>query len=110
MEDEIKRKMLQERMQQQFMQQQLQGQMQQQMQQKQTEEILKVIKMQILDDNARERLNNLKITKYDLAFQIELYLAQLYQAGQIRTRITDAQMVSILQKFQNKKEPKIRIR
>lgn len=99
MEEEIKRRMK-DQVQEQFMHQHAQ--------EKKAEEILKTIKMQILDRDARERLNNLRIVKPDIALQIELYLAQLYQAGQIKNKITDKQIVGMLQKLQTKKEFKIR--
>lgn len=99
-EEEIKRKLMQQRM----MQQEA---FQQQMQQQQMEEILKQIKLHVLEPKARERLNNLKLVKPDVALQLELYLAQLYQAGQIKGKITDEQMVSILQKITAKPDFRI---
>ena len=93
-EEEIKKKLMQQRL-----QQQLQESLQGQMQEKQMEEALKQIKLHVLDAKARERLNNLKLVKPDLAMQLEMYLAQLYQSGQIKGKITDEQMVSILKKI-----------
>ena len=69
---------------------------------------LKAAMMQILEPRARERLSNLKMVKPDLAVQLELYLAQLYQAGQLRGRVTDGQVVQILEKLQQKPEWKIK--
>lgn len=86
----------------------MQEQLMIQQQQKQMEEVLKVIRMQILDEKARERLSNLKVVKPDLAFQLEVYLAQLYQAGQIRGRITEEQLIIILKKMSEKRDFKIR--
>jgi programmed cell death protein 5 len=105
-EEEIKRKM-QQRMQEQ-MQNQMQGQMQEQAQIKQAEDMLKAVMAQILDAKARERLSNLKMVKPDVAMQLMMYLAQLYQAGQIKEKITDEQMVQILRKLTEKRETKIR--
>lgn len=102
-EEEIKRKMLQQRMLEQ-QQQALQEQLQAHAQAQQMQEVLRVIKMQILEPKARERLANLKLVKPELATQLELYLAQLYQSGQIRGRISDEQMVAILKKISEKKE------
>ncbi len=81
--------------------------MQQQFQQQQAEEVLKKMTLQILDAKARERLYNLKIVKPDLALQLQVYLFQLYQSGQVRGKITDDQMVNILKKLQGTKETKI---
>lgn len=94
-EDEIKKRLL-------------QHQMQQNMQHQQIESTLKVISMQILEPKARERLANLKVVKPDLALQLEAYLAQLYQAGQLRGRITEEQLVAILKKITEKREIRIR--
>ena len=81
---------------------------QQQMMQEQME-ILKKITTQILDAKARERLANIKVVKPDLALQLELYLVQLYQAGHLRSKITDEQLVSILHKLSgSRKEFKMR--
>lgn len=89
-EEEIKRRLVQQR---------LQQELQQSIQQQQMEDVLKQIRLHVLDAKARERLNNLRLVKPDLAMQLELYLAQLYQAGQIKGKITDEQMVSILNKL-----------
>ncbi|MBI2579086.1 MAG: hypothetical protein HYW26_05220 [Candidatus Aenigmarchaeota archaeon] len=106
-EEELKRKILQQRMLEQ-QQHALQEHMQAQAQQQQMEEVLRVIKMQVLEPKARERLANLKLVKPELATQLELYLAQLYQSGQIRGKINDEQMVSILKKISEKKEYRIK--
>ena len=102
-EEEIERKMLQQRMQ----QMQLQENAQQQ-QAAQMEEALKTLMSQVLDQKARERLSNLKLVKPEIAQQLELYLAQLYQSGQLREKITDEQLVMILRKLTEKRETKIK--
>lgn len=89
-------------------QQNIQEHMQAQAQQRQMEEVLRVIKMQVLEPKARERLANLKLVKPDMATQLEIYLAQLYQSGQIRGRISEEQMIAILKKLSEKKEYTIR--
>lgn len=96
-EEEIKKRLLQQRIQSQ--QEQMRAQMQTQMQQQQLEETLKVIMQQVLEPKARERLSNLKMVKPDTALQLQAYLAQLYQAGQIKGKITDEQVVAILHKL-----------
>lgn len=77
-------------------------------QQQQMEATLKIITSQILDTKARERLSNLKVVKPDVAVQLEMYLAQLYQSGQLRTRLTDEQLVMILKKLIPRHETTIR--
>lgn len=93
-EDEIKRRLLQQRM-----QESAQAQMQSQMQQQQLEETLRMIMQQILEPKARERLSNLKMVKPEMALQLQAYLAQLYQAGQLKGRVSEQQLVAILQKL-----------
>ncbi len=102
-EEEIKKKLMQQRL-----QHQLQESMQGQAQEQQMEDALKQIKLHVLDAKARERLNNLKLVKPELAMQLELYLAQLYQSGQIKGKITDEQMVSILKKISTTRDIKIK--
>ena len=105
-EEEIKKR-LQQRMQAQ-MQSSMQEQAQSQAQQQQMEEMLKTVMSQILDRKAQERLSNLKLVKPELAMQLVVYLAQLFQSGQLRERITDEQLVTILRKLTEKRETKIR--
>ncbi|MCD6381747.1 MAG: hypothetical protein J7L43_02095 [Candidatus Aenigmarchaeota archaeon] len=76
----------------------------------QLEEELKVIRKtlaKILDKKAMERLANIRLVKPELAVQLELYLYQLYQTGQL-DHVTDEQMKSILQQLNKKPEFKIR--
>jgi len=102
-EEEIKKKLLQQRM-----QEQLQEQLQHATQQKQLEETLKAVSWQVLEPKARERLNNLRVVKPELAMQLEAYLAQLYQAGQVKQKITEDQLISILKKLSEKRDIRIR--
>jgi programmed cell death protein 5 len=89
-EEEIKKRLLQQRM---------HHMQNEQTQQQQLEETLKTVMHQILEPAARERLSNLKMVKPDMALQLQAYLAQLYQSGQIKGKITDQQVVAILQKL-----------
>lgn len=81
---------------------------QQMMQQKQMEQMVKTALSKILDEKARERLNNLKYVKPEIANQLEMYLFQAFQAGQIKGIITEDQMIMILRKISEKKEINIR--
>ena|SRR3989338_1238625 len=103
-EEEIKRKLLQQKMQAMGSQEHLQ----QQAQQQQLDETLKAIMSHVLDRKAQERLSNLKLVKPELATQLGMYLAQLFQSGQLKERITDEQLVIILRKLTEKRETKIR--
>ncbi|MCD6402782.1 MAG: DNA-binding protein [Candidatus Aenigmarchaeota archaeon] len=61
----------------------------------------------ILTKEAKERLSRVKLVKPELASQIELYLVQLYQAGQIKSMVTEAQIKNILSSLATKKKFKI---
>nr|MDO8100710.1 DNA-binding protein [Candidatus Njordarchaeota archaeon] len=58
---------------------------------------------QILTDEARSRLTNLKMVKPEFAEQLEIQLIQLAQSGKIAIPLTDDQMKQILIKLQGKK-------
>ena len=98
-EEELKKRMLERKMY--DMQSQ---QLQQQIQRQEIEEVLKNIIPQVLEKKARERLSNLKLIKPDLALQLEVYLVQLHQTGQIRGKITEEQLIAILKKISEKRE------
>jgi len=68
---------------------------------------LKMIMGHILTPEARQRMANIRVAKPDFAMQIELYLAQLFQSGQIRKPLTDSELRAILDKLVQKKETKI---
>ena len=59
-------------------------------QQKQDAQIQMVL-MQILEPEARERLNTIKLTKPEFARAVVQQLVMLAQSGRIKQKITDAQ-------------------
>lgn len=64
---------------------------------------------QILTPEARARLTNLKITRPEVAEQLELQLIQLAQAGRITRPVTDEELKEALSRlFAKKREIKIR--
>ncbi len=70
---------------------------------------IRLIINQILTPEARSRLANIKMAKPDFAAQVELLIIQLVQAGQIKGKITDAQLKALLAKVTKpKKDFKIR--
>ena len=66
---------------------------------------------QILTEEARQRLANIKLVRPQLAEAVEVRLIQLAQQGSISAKLTDVQLKDILRKIQGqKRETKIDIR
>ncbi|KUL05568.1 DNA-binding protein [Methanoculleus sp.] len=64
--------------------------------------------MEILEPEARERLNTIKLTRPDFAKAVEQQLVMLAQSGRVRQRITDEQLKGLLtQLTPSKKEFRI---
>ncbi len=61
-----------------------------------------VLKM-LLTSEARQRLNNLKIVKPDVASMVENQLIQSATSGQIKHTITDDELKNILSSFKTEK-------
>jgi len=58
---------------------------------------------QILSQEARQRLTNLKMIKPEFTEQLELQLIQLAQMGKIQIPLSDAQLKQILIQLQSRK-------
>ncbi len=64
--------------------------------------------MEILEPEARERLNTIKLTRPEFAKAVEQQLVMLAQSGRVRQRITDDQLKGLLaQLTPSKKEFRI---
>jgi len=74
----------------------------------QFESMKKNLIRRLLTKDAIERLGRIKIVKSELAEQLELYLIQLYQSGEIKEMIDDKQLKELLNLITTKKEFKIK--
>jgi programmed cell death protein 5 len=81
---------------QQGMQEELERQQQQKSQ-------IQMILMQVLEPDARERLNTIKLTKPEFAGAVEQQLIALAQSGRLKNKITDAQLKELLRQLAPKK-------
>lgn len=81
--------------------QQLQDDDQTGQQQEELRKQLKQIASQVLTEEARSRLGNIRAADPDLAAQIELQLVQLYRTGQLQDKLTDDDLKTILKKIRD---------
>lgn len=78
-----------------------QQQKQEAMRQKQ-EEMKHVILSQVLDQQARARLNTIALTKPEKARMVEGMLIQMAQGGQIQSKLGEEQLKGLLEKVSEK--------
>lgn len=64
--------------------------------QQRLESQIQLILKQVLEPEARERLNTIKLTKPEFARAVEQQLVMLAQSGRLRQRITDEQLKALL--------------
>ncbi len=101
---EIRRQRMMQMQQQQQMAEQDQIQRQQQMQAQ-----IQSVLMQVMEPEARERLNTIRLAKPEFAASVEQQIVSLAQSGRLRQKITDEQLRQLLiQIVPQKKEFNIR--
>jgi programmed cell death protein 5 len=94
---ELRRRRMAQMQQQTADQQQMQEEIERQ---KQAEAQIHMILMQILEPEARERLNTVKLTRPEFARAVEQQLVLLAQSGRLKEKITDDQLRALLQQIQ----------
>ena len=71
----------------------------------QFEQMKKSLMGKILDKAAAERLGRVRVANPMLATQLELYLMQLHQSGQLKEIINDEKLKQILNALTENKKP-----
>ncbi|XP_061622087.1 programmed cell death protein 5 [Phyllopteryx taeniolatus] len=77
---------------------------------KQREEMKNSILSQILDQSARARLNSLALVKPEKAKVVENYLIQMAQYGSLAGKISDSDLIEILEKVSKQTEKKTTVK
>ena len=72
--------------------------------QRQVDAQIHLVLMQIMEPEARERLNTIKLTKPDFAKAVEQQLVLLAQSGRLKSKITDQQFKELLRQLTPQKK------
>ncbi|KAF9578524.1 Programmed cell death protein 5 [Lunasporangiospora selenospora] len=75
----------------------------------QMEEARRTMLLQILDGEARERLSRIAMVKADKARAVEDLLIRMGQGGQLRGKITEKQLIELLENVNQQTENKTKI-
>jgi programmed cell death protein 5 len=67
--------------------------------QRQADAQIHLVLMQIMEPEARERLNTIKLTKPDFAKAVEQQLVLLAQSGRLKSKINDQQFKELLRQL-----------
>ena len=67
----------------------------------------KAMTLKYMTKEARERLNRVRVIKTELVEKVEMALLQAIQSGQIKNRISEIQIIKILEDIDEKKKFRI---
>jgi len=71
---------------------------------------IEAIVRQVLDSEAWARLKRLEMVKPEFAEEVKLYLVQLYAAGRLTRRLSDAELKALLARLAERTSTDFRIR
>lgn len=94
---ELRRRKMEDLQRQQMEQQAMEQQAVQQEQQLEAQ--IQSILKQVMEPEARERLNTIKLTRPEFARAVEQQIVMLAQSGRLRQKITDEQLKNLLQQL-----------
>jgi programmed cell death protein 5 len=94
---ELRRRKMEELQRQQMEHQAMEHQAMQQEQQLEAQ--IQSILKQVMEPEARERLNTIKLTRPEFARAVEQQIVMLAQSGRLRSKITDEQLKNLLQQL-----------
>lgn len=94
---ELRRRKMEELQRQQMEQQAMEQQAVQQEQQLEAQ--IQSILKQVMEPEARERLNTIRLTRPEFARAVEQQIVMLAQSGRLRQKITDEQLKNLLQQL-----------
>ncbi|CAB4387347.1 DNA-binding TFAR19-related protein [Rhizophagus irregularis] len=78
-------------------------------QKRQIEETRQSMLSQILDNEARERLARISMVKADKARAVEDLLIRMAQTGQLRGKVSESQLIEILEQINQQQKPETKI-
>ncbi|RIA80571.1 PDCD5-related protein [Glomus cerebriforme] len=78
-------------------------------QKRQIEETRQAMLTQILDNEARERLARISMVKADKARAVEDLLIRMAQTGQLRGKVSESQLIEILEQINQQQKPETKI-
>ncbi len=74
----------------------------------QAEQLKKQLMTKMLSKEAFERLGRIRTVNPEIAAQVELYLMQIYQTGQLNEKITDEKLKNVLKIITQKRQTTIK--